>query len=124
MKNFILILFITIGLTSCYYDSKEAITPQDLTNLCDTSTVTYSGIVSDIMTTSCSTSGCHIGSLPAAGIAYDNYVTVKAYVDNGHLMGTIKQSAGFSAMPKGAQKLSDCQIAHLDAWINAGALNN
>jgi len=124
MKSTIIILLITVVFTSCYYDNKEELYPQDLTNVCDTTAVTYSGTVAVIMTSSCSTVGCHVGSLPASGIAFDNYTTVKAYADNGHLMGTIKHETGYSPMPKAAQQLTDCQIAQLDAWINAGALNN
>jgi hypothetical protein len=33
-------------------------------------------------------------------------------------------AAGYSAMPKGGNKLADCQITQVQKWIQAGALNN
>jgi len=31
---------------------------------------------------------------------------------------------GYYPMPKGGNKLSDCEINQVKNWINAGALNN
>jgi cytochrome c553 len=39
-------------------------------------------------------------------------------------MGCIEQQPGFDAMPKGASKLSDCDIARIRAWVAAGQPNN
>ncbi|RYE90963.1 MAG: hypothetical protein EOO37_01615 [Cytophagaceae bacterium] len=41
------------------------------------------------------------------------------------LLGNIKHlSNGYSNMPVGGNKLSDCDIAVIEAWIKAGAQNN
>lgn len=41
------------------------------------------------------------------------------------LLGNIKHlTPGYVAMPQGAAKLSDCDIAIIEAWINQGAPNN
>ena len=39
-------------------------------------------------------------------------------------MGTINHASGFSRMPKGGGKLTDCEISQLQKWIDNGILNN
>ena len=41
-----------------------------------------------------------------------------------YLLGNIRHEAGYVNMPAGGNKLSDCDIAIIEAWIKAGALNN
>ena len=53
-----------------------------------------------------------------------NYTADKTMALNGKLMGTINHASGFSAMPKGGAKLSNCQIAVVQKWVTAGAPNN
>jgi len=43
---------------------------------------------------------------------------------NGTLAGAIEHTPGFTPMPQFGDKLSDCNIAIIKAWINNGALNN
>lgn len=88
---------------------------------CDTANFTYSGAVSVIMNTYCK--GCHNAASLGGGIDLSTYTTVKTAA-LGRLMGTINHSSGFSAMPKGSNKLSDCQIRQVEKWIQAGTLNN
>jgi cytochrome c553 len=88
---------------------------------CDSSVFTYSGAVSVIMSTYCV--GCHNSNSLGGGIDLSNYTAVKAAA-LGRMMGSINHTAGYSAMPKGGAKLSDCQIAQIQKWIQAGTLNN
>jgi mono/diheme cytochrome c family protein len=67
--------------------------------------------------------GCHNQASLGGGIDLSTYATVKASAA-GRLMGSINHTAGYSAMPKGSNKLSDCQIRQIQKWINAGTLNN
>jgi hypothetical protein len=39
-------------------------------------------------------------------------------------MGTVNHATGYSAMPKGGGKLTDCEIRQLQTWIDNGTLNN
>lgn len=120
---------------SCTKENREDLQPLVLNNnnntttplpvaSCDTSNITYATYVNPLMMSSCGTIGCHSGSFPAASVSLDTYTDVKYYVDNGQLMGTIKHQTGYKPMPQGASKLSDCDIAKLEAWISAGAQNN
>lgn len=111
-----------VGLTGCYYDKEEILYPG---GTCDTANVTYSGTVSGIINTNCNV--CHStasANASGGGIQLDTHAKLKVYVDNGKLMGSINHAGGYSPMPKNATKLSSCDIAKIQAWVNAGALNN
>ena len=84
---------------------------------CDSSHVTYDSTIIAIVQSWCTT--CHGGSTPAYGISLTTLDQVKAAVNNGRLMGAIRQETGFYPMPKGSQ-LSPCDIAIFQIWINRG----
>ena len=96
-------------------------TCSDSTN-CNTSDAKFSTAVSPILQTYCN--GCHGGSSPLGNVDYNTYAGVKATVGNGKRMGSIRDQSGDSAMPRDAASLSDCKISIIQAWIDAGALNN
>ncbi len=89
---------------------------------CDTAHVTLSGSVIPILDNYCN--GCHGGGSPSAGINLTNYTGVKTSAANGSLLGSVKWSSGYSAMPKGSNKLSACNIAKIEKWIALGAKND
>jgi hypothetical protein len=102
----------------CKYDKQMIVA----NTTCDTTIVTFSGTVQPILTTFCIS--CHSGPNANNGISVENYTAVKMLIPNGKLLGTITHSPGFSPMPKGANKLSECNIAKIRQWIVRGALNN
>ncbi len=89
---------------------------------CDSSQFKYSANVSIIINTFCT--GCHSGTVPSGNIDLSNYNAVKVQALNGRLVGAVTHTAGYSAMPKDANKLTDCQITQIKKWVAAGALNN
>jgi len=89
---------------------------------CDTSLFTYSGVVQAILALHCT--GCHNNTIQNGGVNLSTYNGVQTVVLNGKLAGSINWSTGFVPMPKGGQKLSDCNIEQITKWINAGAPNN
>lgn len=91
-------------------------------NSCDTVNVKFSTHVQPLIKTACQ--GCHSGGAPSGSIALENYAQIKTTVDNGKLWGSINHSAGFSPMPKGLAKFSNCQLRTIEIWINNGAANN
>ena len=92
------------------------------TSACDTTVSKYSTQIAPMMTTYCN--GCHSGSAPSGAIDLTTYSGVKLTVDAGSFVGSIKHETGWSAMPKNANKLSDCNISLVDKWVREGALNN
>jgi mono/diheme cytochrome c family protein len=89
---------------------------------CDTTIVKFSDYVSPLILNSCK--GCHNPNGSNGGINLTNYAEIKASATGGRFMGSIKHLTGFSAMPKGGTKWTDCQIKKIQRWINLGALNN
>lgn len=89
---------------------------------CDTANVTFSGSVKPVLETYCT--GCHQASAPSGDIALDTHAGVMPTVTNGTLIGSIQHASGYSPMPQGAGKLSDCSISIIKKWIAEGALNN
>ncbi|MEZ4957811.1 MAG: hypothetical protein R2825_29910 [Saprospiraceae bacterium] len=89
---------------------------------CNTDNVTYGNTVTTIIATWCY--ACHAGSNPVGLIRLDSYAAVKAAVNDGKLLGTIRHDAGFKAMPDGGGKLPDCDIEQIEKWVNDGALDN
>ena len=117
----LIILIVSVIFAGCYYDKEDLLYPDS--GNCDTSAVTYSGSVrTALQNNGCL--GCHAGSTPSGNVLLDNYNSVKIYVHNGKLYGAISHSAGYSPMPQGGNKMTNCTISQIKAWIDAGALNN
>lgn len=115
-----LLLLIT-GMVSCYYDKYDALYKSSATG-CDTSAALYAQKVVPILQQQCYS--CHTPSNAGGGIVMGTYAADKALALNGKLYGTINWSAGFSPMPKGAPKMSTCNINTIKKWIDAGTPNN
>lgn len=90
---------------------------------CDTSaTISYSSNIAPLMQLYCN--GCHNSTSPSAGIVTDQYNSISDIILNGKLLGSIEWASGVSPMPKGAPKLSSCNINMIKKWINDGYPNN
>lgn len=114
-----------IAIAACTNESKENIIPDTSGNDCDTAGITYTGYVKSVMDASCATSGCHDASSKADGVDLSSYAGTKntaTTLKSGSslLLGVINHQSGFTAMPQGAAKLSDCTINKITAWVNAG----
>lgn len=114
MNRYILILAVFILpfafiVTSCGDDEDS----------CDTSGVTYTNSIGTILNANCATAGCHdSGNVNGSLASYDDAVF---FVSFGRTLGAINHDTGFEPMPypTGADKLSDCNIDKIEAWINA-----
>jgi len=123
MKKALFFLSLPISLffvSSCYYDNEETLYPKPVA--CDTADVRFSTTIAPILQANCN--GCHSKASPSGNIVTDNYTDLKTIVDNGKLSGSINHKPQFSAMPKGGNKLSNCELAKFRIWIEKGALNN
>lgn len=88
---------------------------------CDSTKFSYAAIIQPILSSNCV--GCHKPGSLGGNIDLSTYANVKTQVNNGKLLGSIEQRVGYVAMPQGG-KLSDCQIAQIRNWIDAGSANN
>lgn len=88
--------------------------------------ITFNNKIAALITTYCgsNSNACHRSGSSSSSISLDDYDDVKEAVTDNNLMATIKHENGYSAMPKGAAKLSDCQIAVFQKWVNTGMVEN
>ena len=124
-----IIVVCSMLMVSCSKDNEASITNpgNDTTgtgggNTCDTANMKYTANVVPIISNSCY--GCHGNGSSSGGISLDSYAKLKAQADNGNLLGAITHASGYTAMPLGGTKLSDCNINKIRSWINHGTLNN
>jgi len=89
---------------------------------CETEGLTYGNFAKDFIDQTCATSGCHDGEV-ATSMTFGmiDYESTKTAVDFGKIIGSINHQDGFSNMPRGEEKLDDCSIMKMTAWINDGA---
>ena len=107
-------LFILALISGCYYDKEDKLYPN--ASYCDTTNVTFAGTIKPIITSRCATPGCHItGGQPPELTTYSLIVTSLTRVK--------VRAIDLKTMPS-AGPLSDCEIAKLQIWINAGNPNN
>jgi hypothetical protein len=121
-RIFLVVILITIGISSCYYDNEQYLYGVSQTCTDTTTTISYTQKLVPIFTQSCY--GCHTGSFPSGGILMGTYAADKTLATNGKLYGSISHASGFSAMPKGTAKLSVCSVSAVKKWVDAGAPNN
>jgi hypothetical protein len=117
--SFTIIVIFSFFFVSCYYDNEEALYPS-LNSSCDTTNVTYSGTIVPIFNNSCLT--CHSNPASGGSILLTSYAEVVANAPR--ITGSIKQLAGFSAMPKNSGKIKSCSITQWDIWVRNGMPNN
>ena len=93
-------------------------------------TVSYKTNVLPILTLNCRNS-CHNPQLLQGNFNMDDFTQVQywATTENGKtgipwMLGNIRHDPGFNNMPQVGDKLDDCEIATIKAWIDAGAPNN
>lgn len=105
---------------SCTYSHGEPVPC-----IADTLNVTFSGVVSPIIQANCL--DCHntanyqtLGSFQN----FDQFSVLQNHARSGRLMGCLRHEPGYPAMPQRRAKLSDCDLARIQTWVNAGAPNN
>jgi cytochrome c5 len=119
-RGILAVILISLFCISCAYNKEENLYGKG--SDCDTTQSRYSLRVSAIMQSHCT--ACHQPGFASAGIVLHDHSGVKATADNGKLLGSVKHTPGFSAMPQGGNKLSPCDILILEKWVSQGAPNN
>lgn len=90
---------------------------------CDTVLVSFSADVQPIIQMKCL--GCHTTPTPTnLQVSLADYNGVNAVASNGRMLGAIKHLPGYTPMPNGGPKLTDCEISIISNWISEGTLNN
>lgn len=111
MKKVLLLGVVAFALSSCYYDNKEDLYPED-PNACKTEELTYDGDTKAIFSQSCATTGCHISG--GEDPALETYSQVAQNIDKIEKRALIEKT-----MPP-AGPLSSCSQSQLTQWIADG----
>lgn len=112
-----------VFISSCQHSAEDYTNPDSPgsqppldTIACDSSNVTFPDVVYPILNTYCIS--CHSGATPAGGLNFTNYDDVAWVAQSGQLLGSIKHLPGYQAMPQNGPKLSTCEIALIEKWVN------
>jgi hypothetical protein len=90
---------------------------------CDTANMKYSADILPIIQSNCY--ACHSNANQSiSGLSLQGYENLKPHADDGMLMGVITHASGYTPMPQGGAKLSDCNINKIRDWVLRGAPNN
>lgn len=102
--------------TACYYDNEVE---QYGTVPCDTTTMSYSADIAPIIQANCVS--CHAPGGEQETSPFDTYDGVKVFSDDRKIVKRINGEGGIMP-PSGA--ISTCDQRKIEAWVNAGALDN
>jgi len=127
MKKYLLFFSIVIILTStgCYYDKKELMYPNGNNSPCDTTNMSYSKDIANIIVSNNCLS-CHSSTTSNAG----NGVVLDNYSDFSNMSNAVVNDIQITDltspnhMPFGMGMISSCDINKIIAWVNQGAKNN
>jgi hypothetical protein len=124
MKSKILLAAVVAGMLLLYVSSCAKHNAVELgAGTCDTTHVSYSTQVVAILQDNCYV--CHKGVGASSGIDFGSYDAFKGWAGSTpYLIGDITHASGFTPMPYGLPKLSDCDINTILAWIHQGLQNN
>ncbi len=123
-----LFIFLFIALMGCSKSNEEDVNNNNgggnnNPGTCVPTNMKYSTNIAPIIQANCF--ACHSNANASiSGFSLEGHSNLKAKVDDGRLLGAITHASGFSPMPQGSAKLSDCNINRIKAWIDAGAPNN
>lgn len=115
--NILFALLIGFFMISCGDDPDPEPTPES----CDTTDITYTNGAAAIINASCATANCHHNEATAPSFPMSDYDQSFVAAGLKEIVGAINHTEGLSAMPIG-EKLAQCDIDILTAWIDGGAL--
>ncbi|MFN5370168.1 MAG: c-type cytochrome domain-containing protein [Bacteroidia bacterium] len=106
------------GSSGGYYDVDDELNPKDTTSVCDTTAIDYASIRSAFDNGTCLT--CHSGANADAGLDLSTYAGTSQYLTSSSsiLIDRITVGSTGDIMPPSGNKLSDCNVSKIRAWLN------
>lgn len=122
MKRFffgasLVVIVSVLAQTSCYYDNEVE---QYGVTTCDTVSISYTADIKPIIEANCLS--CHVAGGQQSSSPFDTYNSLKQYTLNREIVKRINGD-GVAIMPPSGS-ISNCDKLKIEAWVNAGALNN
>ncbi len=93
-------------------------------NTCDTTQVSYQNDVLPIVQSYCYPCHSNNNTHFSNGVSLEGYDNLKAWALAGYLVGDVRWDPGFTGMPYGKPRISDCAINTIVAWVNQGCQKN
>ncbi len=112
----LLIVFIGLSLSSCYYDNEESLYPNE--SSCYSPDVSFSLDIKPMIDAKCATAGCHVSG--TGRVVLTSFQSIKNIAVDGQLENRVLIQRD---MPPSAP-LSRCDQEKLQAWLDNGATNN
>lgn len=103
-------------LSSCYYDKSDLLYGNNVS--CNGVNSKFSSVISPMVQSKCSYSGCHDAATGAGAAVLENYSQISSFANRINQRCVILRT-----MPPVAP-LSDSERISLQCWIDAGAPNN
>ncbi len=107
-------LGIIVLLSGCYYDNEEELYP---TNFCETTNVSYAGMIKPLLQARCAQPGCHVTGAQSPDLTSD--ANIKSIADAGTLKARVIDRIPPAMPPSGP--LPNCEMQQIQAWLDAGA---
>src|SRR4029079_8619396 len=98
-----------------YYDVEEELYPPD----CVITSATFASDIDPIIQSRCATPSCHVPGGDGTG-DFPSYAGLQPVLQNGTFNSQVLVN---KAMPP-TGSLTPCDLNRIQAWVNAGALNN
>ena len=115
LKYLLILAILALGMAACGDDEEEP----PMTTGCEIDGVTYTNDIASIINTNCTTATCHNDEDLANDFSLESFQQTMAAASFGNFLPAINHEAGFSRMPRGADKLPQCDIDMITAWIDA-----
>lgn len=126
IKNFFAVLIFTAFVSSCTYEKAEDLNPVDpadtiTTQVCDTLNITYTNTIKPLLIANCSidNDACHSSN---SEYPQDSYENIFIFTPPDRMLSAVTHDGTTEEMPQNAEKLDDCKINKIRAWINQGTL--
>ncbi len=124
MRSCIGVFILMSFLFSCTYEKAEVpeVVAVDTTFVCDTADVTYTKDIQPLLLLHCGTDNeCHRAIDNQSDVPLDTYELDTLFAGTGQLLNSItSQNGNPPAMPKEGDKLTECDVNKIKAWINQG----
>jgi hypothetical protein len=117
-KRLIYFTFLFVLISSCRKDKTSFVENEET---CE-DVISFQTEILPLITTNCSTSGCHNSSSQAAGYVFSSHANIS--FNHEIIRRVMNHEAGISPMPIGQPKLTSEQIQSFVCWIEQGVLNN
>ncbi len=116
-----------LGSGGCASENLQDLSGSDIVPCGDTTLVaTYSGVIRPLIERN-KCLDCHSTGGPgttSTGFNYETAAGLRSAHTAGRLLGAVEHRTGFSPMPKGQNRIPECDIVRLKQWVRRGAPND